>query len=310
MDAPGVVHHVMVRGIDGQKIFFDDDDRHNLVGRLSRHIPEAGVHCFAWALMENHAHFVLQTGPIPIWRTMKRINTGFAIYFNRRHGRRGYLFQDRFKSRRVEGDEDLLGVTRYVHLNPLVGGVVRSLAELERYPWSGYSVLTGARPPRPFESAAVLALFGDDPAAARPRLRKFMGQSEPCETPPGWSPDPAAEAERLFETPPEKGLNPDLDLLTCQVCRHFSVHIDSLRLGRRLQPVSRARAVISYLAVVTLGLEGVQVARALRVRPSCVSRALDRGREIAVAEGLVGPHGLHPELALKAGLAAGQQSNS
>jgi REP element-mobilizing transposase RayT len=127
----------MTRGLEGRAIFVDDADRRDLLDRLSEILPESGMRCFAWALMSNHLHLVVQTGPEPLSRVMKRINTGYATRFNLHHARQGYLFQGRFKSRVVGGDDDLLGVIRYVHRNPLAAGVVGTLASLATYPRCG-----------------------------------------------------------------------------------------------------------------------------------------------------------------------------
>jgi REP element-mobilizing transposase RayT len=124
-DAPGAVHHVLVRGIERQRIFRDDEDREDFLARLGRQALESGTACLAWALLPNHAHLVLQTGNRPLSEVMRRLNTGYARGFNLRHRRTGYLFQNRFRSILVEDDPYLRVLLRYVHLNPLRAGLVR-----------------------------------------------------------------------------------------------------------------------------------------------------------------------------------------
>ena len=108
-DAPGAAHHVMVRGIDRLPIFLDDADREDFLHRLSRLIPQLGFLCFAWALMPNHVHLVIRSGQVRISQLMARLGTGYARRFNERHGRVGHLFQNRFRSRCVVDDADLVG---------------------------------------------------------------------------------------------------------------------------------------------------------------------------------------------------------
>jgi putative transposase len=72
IDAPGVLHHVIIRGIERRKIFRSDYDRSNLVGRLAELIPETTTGCFAWAFLNNHAHFLLRTGTAPVSVFMNR----------------------------------------------------------------------------------------------------------------------------------------------------------------------------------------------------------------------------------------------
>jgi len=87
LDAPGVAHHVMIRGIEKRRIFLSDDDRSDFVERLGRLLPEEMWRCFAWALMPNHVHLVLQGTTGRLSRLMARLNTGYAKGFNQRHRR-------------------------------------------------------------------------------------------------------------------------------------------------------------------------------------------------------------------------------
>ena len=151
LDAPGVLHHVMVRGLDRQVIFRDDTDRAEFVRRLATIAEAADLRVFAWALLPNHAHLLLRTGSRPLATVMRALLAGYAGAFNRRHRRRGHLFQNRYKSILVEEELYLLELIRYTHLNPLRAGVVQDLPALDRYPWSGHSALVG-RTARPWQA--------------------------------------------------------------------------------------------------------------------------------------------------------------
>ena len=77
---------------------------------------------------------------------MRRLLTGYAIYYNRRYSRKGHLFQDRYKSIVCDKDSYLLELVRYIHLNPLRAGIVKDLEELNKYKWCGHSALVGKNP--------------------------------------------------------------------------------------------------------------------------------------------------------------------
>jgi REP element-mobilizing transposase RayT len=98
IDAPGALHHIIVRGIERQRIFSDDQDRDNFVERLGNIVTETQTFCFAWALIPNHAHILLRTGQTPLATIMRRLLTGYGVSYNRRHRRHGHLFQNRYKS--------------------------------------------------------------------------------------------------------------------------------------------------------------------------------------------------------------------
>jgi len=158
LDAPGVLQHVMARGIERRKIFWDDKDRTSFLERLALILEETQTQCYAWALIPNHFHILLRTGPsasadasgcragpTPLSKVMRRLMTGYAVTFNIRHRRSGHLFQNRYKSVVCEEDPYLLELIRYIHLNPLRAKLVQDLKELDKYPWTGHSAILGRR---------------------------------------------------------------------------------------------------------------------------------------------------------------------
>jgi len=145
LDAPGVLQHVMARGIERRKIFWDDKDRSSFLERLALILEETQTQCYAWALIPNHFHLLLRTGHTPLSKVMRRLMTGYAVTFNIRHRRSGHLFQNRYKSVVCEEDPYLLELMRYIHLNPLRANLVKDLKELDKYLWTGHSAILGRR---------------------------------------------------------------------------------------------------------------------------------------------------------------------
>ncbi len=82
LDAPGVLHHIMIRGIERRKIFRNDKDREDFLDRLSTLLPKAETSCYASAFLANHPHFLFRTGNVPIATVMRRLLTGYAVSFN------------------------------------------------------------------------------------------------------------------------------------------------------------------------------------------------------------------------------------
>lgn len=306
VDAPGALHHVMVRGLEKREIFFDDDDRHDLLGRLAKLVPEWAGCCLAWVFMGNHVHMVLQTGERPLAWLMRRLNTGFAIHFNRRHDRVGYLFQDRFKSRLVAESDDPRVLLRYVHLNPLRAGLVGDLAQLERFPWSGHGALLGRRAPHAFESVDLaLSLFDENPSRARRRLRGWMSagveEHEAPEAEAHEPPSPQPSPPRTAPAQPRRGPShsadpgdpaPSLDELIAWVARRYGVQAAELARGSRHDRASRARAVIAFVSVAQHRLPANRLGEVLGVSPQAISKAIVRGERIAREDGLVLPEGI------------------
>ena len=155
IDAPGAVHHVIVRGIERKKIFRNDTDRDKFLERLGAILSETETPCFAWALIPNHFHLLLRTGGTSVSAVMRRLLTGYAIYFNRRYHRSGHLFQNRYKSILCQEDAYLLELVRYIHLNPLRARQVADYDELENYPFCGHGQSEARMATNRFHSISV-----------------------------------------------------------------------------------------------------------------------------------------------------------
>jgi len=261
----------MLRGIERRAIFLDDADCEEFLRRLAKLVVELGFVCFAWVLMPNHAHLVLRSAQVRISLLMARLGTGYARYFNQRHDRVGHLFQNRFRSRRVIDDADLMGLVLYVSRNPLEAGLVADAQALERYPWCGLGAVLGRMAPRPFEAVdETLALFAADRARARKLVRRHLG-----------SPDSPCLATSAFArtTPGQPDSQTDFEALLRGVSASHSLTPEALRSRRRAQPIAAARAEVAWRASAQLGLRGAEIARRLGLTEAAVSKMLARRRE-------------------------------
>ena len=164
----------MVRGIERRRIFESDRDREDFLDRLGQIIQEGQASCFAWVLIPNHAHILLRTGPTPLAQMMRRLLTGYAVSFNLRHQRAGHLFQNRYKSIVCEEDIYLSELVRYIHLNAIRAGLVKDMEGLDRYRWSGHSVVMGMEQRAWQARDEVLSYFGRTEGVAQRRYRRFV----------------------------------------------------------------------------------------------------------------------------------------
>ena len=130
------IYHIMLRGINRQRLFEDEADYRRFLQTLGKYKEPCGYGLLAYCLMPNHVHIVLREGKEPIESAMKRIGASYVYWYNARHRRAGHLFQDRFKSEPVESDAYLLTVIRYVHWNPVKSGLCSTP---EAYPYSSYA---------------------------------------------------------------------------------------------------------------------------------------------------------------------------
>jgi REP element-mobilizing transposase RayT len=326
IDAPGALHHIIVRGIDRTAVFRDDTDLENLLARLGRLLIESSTPCLAWALMHNHMHMLLRTGGIPISTIMRRLLTGYAQQFNRRHRRHGVLFQNRYKSILCEEGPYLLELVRYIHLNPLRAGVVQDIDALSGYPQCGHSALMGKIRREWQDTDYVLRLFGSRLRSARSVYERFVSEGVDQGRRPelvggglirsagGWSAIKALRAIGMRVMGDERILGSGdfvqsvLELSQEQLERKTLAHVKGLTLetliervakqlglvpvdvwsAGRQRTVARSRAIICALAIEYLGTSGREVALQLNLSPSATSKLLQRGRKDELTEKLAG----------------------
>jgi putative transposase len=311
LDAPGVLHHVMVRGIERTSLFRDDTDRADFLARLAAQAEGGALIVYAWALLPNHVHILVRTGSRPLARSLRSLLTGYAGAFNRRHNRRGHLVQNRYKSIVVEEEPYHLELVRYIHLNPVRAQVIPDLRALTRYPWTGHSALMGAVPRSWQATDPILAEFGPTLAHARRAYRAFVAAGVALGRRPelqggglvrslgGWATvrtlrrgreayqadervlGSSAFVEALRQevqaaTPPV-ACPPSVAVLIARVCEALGIDPAMLPQGSRRRTLSQAREGIAYLAIERFGLPGVTLAAPLGIRSPSVYKAAKRG---------------------------------
>ncbi len=314
LDAPGMLHHVIVRGIEKKEIVTDNTDRKNFITRLGTLITDTDMEVYAWALMTNHAHILIRSGIYGLSRFMRRFLTGYAISYNRRHKRYGHLFQNRYKSIVCEEDIYLKELVRYIHLNPLRARLVKDLAKLDRYPFCGHSVIIGKQKNKWQNRKYVLRYFGKKERKAKKRYRKFVikGTEEGrrpelvggglIRSQGGWSQVISMRrhgnkelsdervlgsgdfVERIIKEADEyfkyqfskKEKREKVEQIISDECRKDGISIKELRSGSRRHPVCRVRFHIAIKLFSEYGIPIAEIARNTGVSTSAVSKMVNK----------------------------------
>jgi putative transposase len=160
LDAVGVLHHVVVRGIERRPIFLTAADRRDFFERCERLFIEHKTSCYAWVFLSNHVHLLLRTGQVPLSKVMARLLSGYAARFNRTHKRSGHLFQNRYKSIICQEESYFKELVRYIHLNPVRAHMIADMKGLDAYRWSGHAALLGRRTCEWQDTSYTLSSFG------------------------------------------------------------------------------------------------------------------------------------------------------
>jgi len=163
------IYHIVLRGINKQTVFYDDEDKEVLLNRIKLTKEKQGLKIYAFCFMNNHIHLLIKETTIEIAKIMRLILSSYVFWYNSKYERVGNLFQDRYKSEPIENDEYLLCAARYIHQNAVKAGLVQDVSE---YKWSSYGAYLTDKE-NMVDKHLILTLL-----QSREQYVKFMKESE------------------------------------------------------------------------------------------------------------------------------------
>ncbi|HWR58104.1 MAG TPA: transposase [Thermodesulfovibrionales bacterium] len=314
LDIPGAMHHIIIRGIENRDIFRDDEDRSLFLERLGLCVREGKSAVYAWAVMRNHVHVLFRSGTEGMCSVMRKLLTWYAQYFNRRHGRSGHLFENRYKSILCDEDNYLLALVRYIHLNPVRVGIIGSIEELDCYPWSGHRTIIGKVKQPWMDIDSLLSQFGGTRRKAINEYRRFImaGFSQGTikeltgggliRSQGGWSEVVAMRrrgqkedfdqrilgggdfVSRILKEVKEQyrrqlrhnRAGRTISKIIEEECKRSGINRLELGGGGKRRVVSGTRAAIALRSREELGLSAARIAREVGVSTSAITKAIER----------------------------------
>ena len=319
IDAAGALHHVIARGVARRKIFFEDKDRDDFLNRLGTILKESDCSCYAWALIPNHFHLLLKTGAVGLSTVMRRLLTGYAVTFNKRHYRWGHLFQNRYKSILCQEEAYLLELTRYIHLNPLRAKLVGSIGELDTFRYCGHGVVMGRLENDWQDRDYILKRFGTKKTDARKKYRRFVekgieqGKREDLiggglvRSAGGWSELKALRmardyikgderilgdgvfvkqqleqaSERMERKYRIRALGFDMEKIIERVSEVLGIPQDQVTAPGKCRNIVQARSLFCYWAVRECGMTMASLSKKLEISSASIGQSVKRGEQIA-----------------------------
>jgi REP element-mobilizing transposase RayT len=281
----GALYHVITRGNNRQSIFRDHQDYHAYLRRLETYRGRYRISLYAYVLMPNHVHVLVETGMFPLSKFMQGLQQSYTLYFNRRHRRVGHLFQGRYRAILCDRESYLLELIRYLHLNPVRA---RIATHPDTYPWSSHHAYL--RRPSALEITVdlPLGLLSTRPQTATHRYaqfvregrrqghredfyevldQRFLGTEQFAAT----AKRRAGKAHRRDSPRP---LRVSLEQCLALVSYHLGLAADAIRSNARSRVLVHARRLFVLLACRHIGRPVKEVGEFLAVDPSGVTNAL------------------------------------
>jgi len=277
----GAFYHVIVRGNQRQRIFRDNRDRLYYLERLEQYRQRYEFKIYAYVLMFNHVHLLLQTDKTPLSKILQGIQFTYTQYYNRRYRTVGHLFQGRYKAILCDRNAYLLELVRYIHLNPVR---LKNSEDLEGYRWSSHHTYLGRKGPVAIDTALVLKQLGSSTGQARRAYGKFIADGHSL-----------GHEERYYQTVDQRFLGDEIfvqevaerapqieigavkpkilfERLLHAVAQIHACEAKELTAAGRRRGWSKPRAQLAYLARDWCGMKAVEIARQLHRDSSMISR--------------------------------------
>lgn len=288
---PGAFYHVIVRGNGGQDIFQEEGDHQIYLKFLKDYKERYPFNLYAYALMTNHAHLLMEVGDVPLSRIMQVVQFRYAKRFNYRHGKEGHLFQGRYKAILCDKDKYFLELSAYIHLNPVRGGLVKDPLE---FPWSSYRVYMGSKKDDLVDEEFLLRIFDDRINQARKAYDRFVRSRIKEENADGFY---KIQDQRFLgdgefiqgarQALQERKLSKDeitIDRLIAVVSSVLEIDRILFYSATRGRDGALGRAVVAYLGRKIFGYENSEIASHLRRDPATLSCGVRRVEERVMRE--------------------------
>ncbi len=278
---PNAFYHAISRGNQRQDLFLDEKDYQTYLSYLSEYKTRYQFCLYAYVLMRNHVHLLLEVRETPLSRIMQVLQFRYTRYFNRRYSKVGHLFQGRYKAILCDRDPYLLELIRYIHLNPIRSRVVR---DLERYRWVSHLNYLGRRRDELIDEEFGLSQFGRSKEVARRRYREFVLEGLD-----------QGHQERLYEVKDQRFLAGDeyierieskkvsdmpvlfdipLEEIVMEVGGQIGVRRDQFYSLGRERRGAYGRGIVAYLARKLGGYLVKEIAEYFRREPMTISGAI------------------------------------
>jgi len=280
---PGALYHVITRGNRRQGVFRDEKDFKRFLSYLSDSKSRLPFRLYAYALMKNHLHLLIEVQEIPLSKIMQSLLFGYARYFNRRYGEVGHLFQGRYKAIVCDKDAYLLELVRYIHLNPVRAKIVRGP---EDYVWTAHLSYLGKGEKGLIDEGFVLGQFSDNRSLSRRRYRQFV-----------WEGISMGHEQKYYQVKDQRYLGEEpfidriemekkeaeswvydisLEAIAQEVSRATGITEDKLHSATRGREGARGRGLIGYLARKISGYMVKEIADYFRRSPVAIGEAITK----------------------------------
>jgi putative transposase len=284
----GAFYHVITRGNQKQKIFRSEEDFRKYHEMLAKYKGMYKYRLYAYVLMNNHVHLLIETGETPLSKIQQGINQSYTMYFNKRYKTVGHLFQGRYRAILCDRDSYLLALVKYIHLNPVRARLVKTP---EEYPWSSYHAYSRHDRKNIVDVKQVLRMFSEDKGTARRLYKTYVNDGTVVKKEDIYSTiDKRVLGDERFadmviskcETSIEPGRREreySMGAMAAAIEKVFAITLTQIRQKGKDRDISRGRKLLSILAH-EYGYRGREIAEYIRKDAALITRHIKEKKEL------------------------------
>ncbi|SDZ12181.1 transposase [Tindallia californiensis] len=266
---PGALYHVMAKGNNGEDVLREEMHKKKYLEIIERYKEKQGFILYAYCIMDNHVHLLIQVEDIPLSQIMQRIQQVYTQWFNKKQNRTGHVFQQRYKALLCDKDNYLLQLIKYIHLNPVKGNLAGGIL----YQWSSHRFYLGKKG-NLVNTDYVLSLFSQRKREAVERYQQFLNQKDIAEEKIEY-----LNADEFLSTqPPSKNVKKDpvetisIDRMIEEIAENEKLLISDVSKKTRQQKISDIRKAIVLLSDKYSNDSNKQLSEKLNVSTSMISK--------------------------------------
>lgn len=272
------IYHIMSRGNNREKIFFDEDDKVRYLDTVKRYQEKYKVVIYAYCLMDNHAHLLIYANGQDISKVMQGINLSYTLYINRKYERCGHLFQGRFKSVIAKREKDVTTESKYIHYNPVKASIVEKAAE---YKWSSIGIYLGGKDIRSMVNADfVLQCYSSDKSKAR---EQYILDVDNCKDNIVSKIEEDEYVSSDIKVQPE---TTDMNRVLSKVAEYYNICVEEI-LQKGNKRNARAKQIAAYLISLKSKLEYREIGQRFGICASAVGHNIKKAIEYIMEDKLL-----------------------
>lgn len=267
IEYPGAFYHIMCRGNNGEYIF-TEEEKAEYMKLIAKYKERYKFKVYAYCIMDNHAHLLIESGDVPISKIMQGIQQSFTQYYNKKYNRTGHVFQQRYKAQLCDKERYLWQLIKYIHYNPVEAGFNQGL----NYKWSSHRSYIAGRNDNLVEVSFILSMLSENPAVAQKEYGNFMNikletvSIEEYQAVSKWE-----DGSKSLEI---KNRKIKLEVIIDEVCKEAKVSSENILRRTKIQHYSDVRKAIVKLSEKYSEISNKELATKLNLPPSMISKII------------------------------------